>query len=214
MLPALGKRVKARRLFFGLVSPLVVSAVTGGPYQGTPLLVEIARWPPWSRAALGGGHTPRVPAWKCIACWALSRPFALTETLATLPSSCTTASPVPCTLLYGTGPRSLAARSPADADDAAVVDDGESEDVESRIAVTTAAAHTRARAAIAGTRRLRGRPPPAGAAGADSAGAAAAGTGDGSEAAISVRCAASRWRLASCSPTARRIAVARSPAVG
>ena len=59
------------------MSPLVVSAVTGGPYQGTPLLVEIARWPPWSRAALGGGHTPRVPAWKCIACWALSRPFAL-----------------------------------------------------------------------------------------------------------------------------------------
>src|SRR5690242_20087120 len=90
-------------MLFLLVSPRVVSDVTGGPYHGTPSSVLIDRWPPWFLAALPGGHTPFVPAWMCIACTLLSRPVVLTVTVTSWPLSRTFASPTPSTWFVGTG---------------------------------------------------------------------------------------------------------------
>src|SRR6185436_415682 len=101
------------RMLFGLVSPRVVSAVTGGPYHGMPSFVLIARWPPWGLAAVPGGQMPRVPAWMCIACGAGSRsPLVCTVTVASVPSRWTSASPMPLTWFVGTGARSLPSGTP------------------------------------------------------------------------------------------------------
>src|SRR4029079_6800799 len=112
MFPVCGKRLNARMLF-ELVAPRVVSAVTGFPYHGMPLVVLIARCPPCSLAAVPGGHTPRAPAWMCIA-WAggLSRPVVCTVTVASVPLRWTSASPTPSTWFVGTGARSLASGRP------------------------------------------------------------------------------------------------------
>src|SRR4051812_45944922 len=107
-----------------VVPPAVVSAVTGGPYQGTPSPVAMTWCPPWSRAAAGGGHTPRAPAWMCIACGESSSPLVPSDTVATSPLSLTTTSPTPLTLLNGTGARSPVDRWPADSVDDAEFDEG------------------------------------------------------------------------------------------
>src|SRR5262245_37655047 len=100
----LGKRVNARMLF-ALVSPVVVRAVTGGPYQGTPSRVLIVRCPLCGCAAEAGGHTPRAPAWMCIACLLSTRPWLATVTVRRLPLRRMLTSPDPVTWLVGTGPR-------------------------------------------------------------------------------------------------------------
>src|SRR5919204_3989028 len=76
-------------------------------------MVLIARWPLCRRAAEAGGHTPRAPAWMCIACLASSRPLVVPVTVRTVPLRRMTTSPVPVTRLVGTGPRGLRSLSPA-----------------------------------------------------------------------------------------------------
>ena len=67
-----------------------------------------------SRAASTVGHSPFSPAWMCIAWgWPSSRPFVLSETVATLPLRRTVVFPRPSTLLVGTGLRVAGTRSPA-----------------------------------------------------------------------------------------------------
>src|SRR5690242_2802080 len=107
----LRKRLKARMLF-ALVSPRVVSAVTGGPYHGTPSSVLIVRWPLWGFAAEAGGQTPFAPAWMCIACLASSRPSAVALTVSWSPLRRMVTAPAPVTWLVGTGPRVLLSGSP------------------------------------------------------------------------------------------------------
>src|SRR6478736_5371495 len=170
MFPVCGNRLNARMLF-GLVSPRVVSAVTGGPYHGMPSVVLIARWPPWRLAAVPGGQMPRVPAWMCMA-WAAgsSSPDVCTVTVASVPSRWTSASPMPLTWFVGTGARSLASGTPGGglaADRLALplpeLDDAfepESEDP-SVITATGIATIASTRNAIAALRHRRPPPEPA-----------------------------------------------------
>src|SRR4051812_25195983 len=178
-----------------LVSPFCVSDVTGGPYHGMPSTVLIARWPPWRFAAVPGGHTPRAPAWKCIACAAgSSRPVVCTVTVASVPLSRTVASPTPSTWLSGTGARSLLSGMPGGtrfvAWVALVAVDGDSGSEEPNVSSAAAAppATTTSAAAAIGQRRrpLRAavgppgsspRPPAAPAATATGAGAPASPAG-------------------------------------
>src|SRR3954454_20801928 len=157
-----------------LVSPVVVSAVTGGPYHGTPLLVLIARFPLCRCAALAVGQTPLAPAWMCMACLPSNSRVASTDAVRRVPVSRTTAVPMPWTRFVGTGARLPSSRSPGGAVVVGAVVDGRSDDEGPellRTIVPTATAHaTAARTLITGARRChRGRacggssrpPPPA-----------------------------------------------------
>src|SRR5512132_949257 len=75
-------------------------------------MVLMARWPLWRFAADAGGHTPRAPAWMCIACLPSTSPWAATVTARVVPSRRMAMSPAPVTWLVGTGPRVPLSLSP------------------------------------------------------------------------------------------------------
>src|SRR3954451_12029629 len=76
-------------------------------------MVLIARCPLWRFAADAGGHTPRAPAWMCIACLPSTSPCAATVTVRVVPSRRMAMSPAPVTWFIGTGPSAPLSLSPA-----------------------------------------------------------------------------------------------------
>src|SRR4051794_17367824 len=76
-------------------------------------MVLIARCPLWRFAADAGGHTPRAPAWMCIACLPSTSPCAATVTVRGVPSRRMAMSPAPDTWFIGTGPSAPLSLSPA-----------------------------------------------------------------------------------------------------